>query len=150
MRKLRRGLSQLKIKDLPESFFLMEQLRNSTSAVSSISVEYINRLYVKLDKDNTDCPKKLLPGMDLCPGYKVMDFDRFRIPRMMLQVKCKCKSCVGRDDSSTHCTPMYYYTRVLRVTDCDDRGFYVYNYHWEKVSNGCVCKGRRKAPQLPQ
>jgi hypothetical protein len=147
MRKLIRGLNKYKINELSQSFYLLDSLREK---MSPIPTKYINRLYVKLDNESTECPQQLTQNMDLCPGYKVMDFDKFRIPSMLLQVHCKCQSCVGIDDHSTHCERMYYYRRVLRVTACDEEGVYVYNYHWERVSNGCVCKKNADAPQLPE
>lgn len=148
MKRLKRGLSNNN--DLPESFYLLDSLRKS---ISPIPVKFINRLYVKLDNESSECPTDLLQNMDLCPGFKVMDFDKFRIPRMLLQVHCKCQSCVGMEginNNSTHCERLYYYRKVLRVTACDENGVYVYNYHWERVSNGCVCKKMAGAPQLQQ
>ncbi|XP_022344402.1 interleukin 17-like protein [Crassostrea virginica] len=140
LRKLERGLRTSKLKDLPESFYLMENLRNN----KNISEEYSDRLYINLDQESTECPRTLENGMDLCPGYKVMEYDRFRKPYVMLQVHCKCTNCIGLNK---RCQPLYYYTRVLRVTGCNERGVYNYDYYWERVSNGCVCR-ESKPPTL--
>lgn len=133
VRKLARGLSRYKLKDLPESFYLMDKLRNKVT----IPPEYIKSVYVNLDNENTTCPTTLENKLNVCPGYMVMEYDEFRIPSMMLQVHCKCNGCLGSLDKV--CVRLFYYTRVLRVTGCNKKGVYVYDYFWEKVSNGCVC-----------
>lgn len=133
VRKLARGLSRYKLKDLPESFYLMDKLRNKVT----VPPQYKGSVYVNLDNENTTCPATLENKLHVCPGYKVMEYDRFRIPSMMLQVHCKCNGCLGSPDKA--CVRLFYYTRVLRVTGCNEKGVYVYDYFWEKVSNGCVC-----------
>ncbi|XP_052717110.1 uncharacterized protein LOC128189514 [Crassostrea angulata] len=133
VRKLERGLSLYKLKDLPESFYLMDKLRSKVT----VPPQYKDSVYVNLDNENTTCPATLENKLHVCPGYKVMEYDRFRIPSMMLQIHCKCNGCLGSPDKA--CVRMFYYTRVLRVTGCNKKGVYVYDYFWEKVSNGCVC-----------
>lgn len=111
----------------------MDKLRNK----ATVPPEYSESIYVKVDNESSTCPTTLDNKLHVCPGYKVMEYDRFRFPSMMLQVHCKCNGCLGSPDKA--CVRLFYYTRVLRVTGCNKKGVYVYDYFWEKVSNGCVC-----------
>lgn len=85
----------------------------------------------------------------LCPTHNVINYDDNRVPSTLFEVKCSCSKCAISSDeytvSSKHstptrlgCTPLLYYTRVLRRVGCRDN-VYVYQPIWEPLVVGCFC-----------
>lgn len=88
-----------------------------------------------------------------CPHYYVLDVDENRIPKVILQAKCKCDKCLDMDKSfSEHshpgCSPVQYFSRVLRVTGCHN-GILKYSEVWEPVAVACTCRSQRHIPVTP-
>lgn len=77
----------------------------------------------------------------LCPWYNVMNFDMYRVPRVIAEARCSCERC--RVLSASVCEPVYAYVRVLRrniaMATCTSEGHFLYQESWEKITVACTC-----------
>lgn len=85
-----------------------------------------------------------------CPHYYVLDVDDNRIPKILLQAKCRCSECSINDgmrkgESSFECAEVFYYPLVMRATKCsgDTNSQMQFEEVLESVSAGCACKRKR-------
>lgn len=117
--------------------------------VSSSSV------YIIPPDTNTSCPSRILADAraelsdrSLCPWYTIINRDPYRIPKVLLEARCKCNSCVFNPGSPLHtqclCEQVYQSVRVLsQIGQCTD-GQHVYSYMIEKIPVACTCAKRRE------
>jgi hypothetical protein len=83
--------------------------------------------------------------MSLCPTYSAVDVDVNRIPKKIVQRRCKCVNCLPVFDSSlgsrafSRCVPTFQYQKVLRRVGCQG-GLYQYKPVMEPFVVGCSCK----------
>lgn len=85
-----------------------------------------------------------------CPHYYALDVDDNRIPKMLLQAKCRCSECslndgVNKGERSFECSEVFYYPLVMRVTKCSNESDSRMQFEevLESVSAGCACKRKR-------
>lgn len=111
-----------------------------------------SRRSISVDPTEERCPTNLEHVRDSCPHFYVLDVDNKRIPKIIIQAKCKCLKCLNFDqlnqpnefnDTYMSCIPVNYYSRVLRVKGCTADGFHKYVETWEPVAVGCSCANRR-------
>lgn len=144
IRKLQREVRHNRLHD---SFYIyMDPEFSNTKTYEEVPAEYRKptfSLFPDLKRSERRCPKKE-ETIKLCPHYLEMQYDENRIPNIIIQAKCRCKQCLHINKShSSRCEQMKYYTRVYRVTGCDENtGFYTYEEVWEPVAVGCQCKIR--------
>ncbi|KAL3858266.1 hypothetical protein ACJMK2_012862 [Sinanodonta woodiana] len=149
----RKENSRLFRREIHESFSLLNKsIMNPIRQLSSVPAEYIKKMEIGIDS-NRECPSlsEYNSGqpIKICPHYFVIEYDEFRVPVTLAQARCRCDDCLGVSDKV--CQPIYYNTRVLRVVNCNKKGFYEYDEVWEPIAVGCSCEKRynKKHPVMP-
>ena len=88
-----------------------------------------------------------LQGRSLCPWYNVMNFDKYRYPKVIAEARCSCRNC-RNPFSASLCEKIYAKIKVLRRDEsnvlCDANGNYVYGESWLTISIGCACAATRR------
>ncbi|KAK3585338.1 hypothetical protein CHS0354_004604 [Potamilus streckersoni] len=145
--------SRLFRREIHESFSLLNtSIMNPIRQLSNVPAEFIKKMEIGIDS-NRECPSlsEYSSGqpIKICPHYFVIEYDEFRVPVTLAQARCRCEGCLGI--SGRVCQPIYYNTRVLRVVDCNRKGFYEYNEVWEPIAVGCSCEQmyNKKHPVMP-
>ncbi|KAL4223783.1 hypothetical protein ACF0H5_017249 [Mactra antiquata] len=105
--------------------------------------------------DITDIINDDAPGrLEICPSDNVLDFDVYRNPMIMFQVKCRCLKCqvLWFETDTKMCEPLFEMKKVERVVDITEHGDKVFAQVWEPVSYACACRrkpGRRRHVMPP-
>nr|WAS30730.1 interleukin 17D-like protein [Tegillarca granosa] len=73
-----------------------------------------------------------------CPFYYQRNIDGNRVPSVLMQATCACRSCI-EGDSTMACKEIYIYTTVLRRDRSCGNGSYNYIPVREPLSVGCTC-----------
>ena len=129
--------------DWHESMYISQPFTNSIG--DSLPTSELDDFHLYGDQEcpttpaNDDVP---VQERALCPWYNVINDDLRRYPKELTEARCKCDRCIGVDGLS-HCEPVYYNVRVLRLSrQCDDAGYYKWQPGWVKISVGCTCARR--------
>lgn len=83
--------------------------------------------------------------VDSCPYHYQLNYDRFRIPQYIIQVKCNCDNCIGRKPDGSlqelhdgRCTEVMIPRKVLRL--CSKKRRKVYTVRIEEYAVACTCQ----------
>lgn len=83
--------------------------------------------------------------VDSCPYHYKLNYDRFRIPQSIIQVKCNCDNCIGRKPDGSlqelhdgRCTEVMIPRQVLRL--CRNKTRKVYTLLYEEYAVACTCQ----------
>ncbi|KAK3095385.1 hypothetical protein FSP39_014084, partial [Pinctada imbricata] len=94
---------------------------------------YIDAYTSKLEDDTCPTTKQKVA----CPTYDVIDVDKNRIPEVIPQKRCRCRTCLSNEGDV--CMPVYTRQAVLRRVDCHNNTF-IYRPALEPVVVSCECK----------
>jgi hypothetical protein len=93
-------------------------------------------------------PQTDVKDRGLCPWYFVKNVDDRRIPRTLLEARCKCQDCIDSGRTPTgrnrQCEPLYYGLRVMRRVEVGNQTK-KYTVDWETIAVGCTCAFKRFA-----
>lgn len=96
---------------------------------------------------STSCSLKELSTkkvVDSCPYQYQLNYDQYRIPKSIVQVKCNCDNCIGRKPDGSlqelhdgRCTEVMILRQVLR--QCNETRK-VYTVRYEEYAVACTCQ----------
>ncbi|XP_071105048.1 uncharacterized protein [Haliotis cracherodii] len=99
-------------------------------------------------QEDTRCPGNGfsgIPPLSTCPHYTVLNYDHNRIPQLVFEAKCSCKTCLSETGSSKgQCKPVYYYRHVLQKDT--EKAKECYFRKVKAFSVGCHCIGYNVQP----
>lgn len=83
--------------------------------------------------------------VDSCQYHYQLNYDRYRIPQSIVQVKCNCDNCIGRKPDGSlqelhdgRCTEVMIPRQVLRL--CSNKKRKVYTVRYEEYAVACTCQ----------
>ncbi|XP_046559992.1 interleukin 17-like protein [Haliotis rubra] len=89
------------------------------------------------------------PPLSTCPHYTVLNYDPNRIPQLVFEARCRCKTCLTETGSSKgQCKPVYYYRHVLQKDTNKAKECYFRKV--KAFSVGCHCIGYNVQPDSPK
>lgn len=129
---------------------------HTVSATHNLKYEYpvgFNETEKEMGSDfEQDCPldrptgnESNLSDRSLCPWYPIVNYDRFRYPQDLIDVKCRCENCIAVEGRPSVCEPIYYNVPVLRYDTRRGQGDCASRLKWssQPVGAGCTCASKR-------
>ncbi|XP_067667621.1 uncharacterized protein [Haliotis asinina] len=99
-------------------------------------------------QQDSKCPRNGFSGtppLSTCPHYTMLNFDPNRIPQLVFEARCRCKTCLtATGNSKGQCKPVYYYRHVLQKDTTKDEECYFRKV--KAFSVGCHCIGYSVQP----
>lgn len=135
--------------DEPHDSFLMKE-GHITQAYDVQEYVNIYRISTARTTDSHQC--KWQRGQrynSTCPHHYVINHDKNRRPKTLLEAKCNCNENMPCLDglAGSRCEPVKYFLTVLRKNGCHN-GSYTYTKSIESITVGCTCAYRRSGENM--
>lgn len=114
-----------------------------------------SKSYKEMSNSDTGCPEKQMMAnatatineRSICPWYYVLNKDPLRMPKMLMEARCKCHEClpigVTVPSKQHQCELVYTTIQVLKRIEVCENGQDVYSFKQETIATSCACAGKR-------